>query len=453
MSRRLHCRSVLTPEGWLEETALVLDDAGMIRSLAPGPARYGDERLAGAVIPGMPNLHSHGFQRLVAGLGGQRARGDSFWSWRDAMYRVAARVGPEDLQACMAGLYLELLRGGYTSNAEFHYLHHDPAGAAYDDPAELAARVSAAAGAVGVGLTLLPVLYCRSGFGAEGVTEGQRRFHNTPERYAELLSRCRALTGADRLQRTGVAPHSLRAVNGDDLAALLTLRDAGEPVHIHVAEQPAEVAACLQHLGARPTAWLLENAPVDEHWCLVHATHLDEQELADGAGSGAVAGLCPTTEADLGDGVFRATAWLERGGRFGVGSDSNLRVDAAEELRSLEFSQRLRDGARNLLAPEGGGNGRALWEAAAEGGAQALGQPVGRLAPGRRADLLVLDQDHPMLAGLEGDDLLHAFVFVGDRDMIGGAWVAGEQRLDRGRHPTGDAIASAYHRVLRALRT
>lgn len=453
MSRRLHCTRILTPEGWREDHVLTVDDAGMITGLDGRDAGDADETLVGTVIPGMPNLHSHGFQRLVAGLGGRREGEDSFWTWREAMYRVAARLGPEDLAACMAGLYLDMLRGGYTSVAEFHYLHHDPEGRPYADRAELARRVSAAAEEVGVGLTLLPVLYCRAGFGAGGVEGGQRRFHHTPDAFTLLLYRLRELTKDHALQRVGVAPHSLRAVDEADLAALLSVTRTDEPIHMHIAEQPAEVEACLAHLGARPLAWLLDRQPVDGRWCLVHATHLDDGELRLGARSGAVAGLCPTTESDLGDGIFRAMEWQAAGGAWGVGSDSNLRVDAAEELRTLEFSQRLRSGGRNLLAPPGSNTGRALWEAAARGGAEALAQPVGALAPGRRADLLVLDRDHPLLAGLGGDDQLHSFVFAGDRSMIRSVWVAGRQRLDRGRHARGDRLERGFAQVLERLRS
>lgn len=452
MNRRLRCERVLTDRGWRADVALELDEGGLIQAVEAGPVQSGEQTITGAVIPGMPNVHSHGFQRLIAGLGGRRTGNDSFWTWREAMYRVAGRLGPEELGACMAGLYLELLRGGFTSCAEFHYLHRDPSGAAYADPAELSHRVLDAAGAAGMPLTLLPVLYRRSAMGAEDVAPAQVRFRLDLDDYGQLLDRCRIRAAATPGARVGVAPHSLRAVGAADLEALLQLAGEDEPVHIHVAEQPAEVNEALAHLGARPLAWLLDHAPVDERWCLVHATHLDDRELRTGAATGAVAGLCPTTEADLGDGLFRAREWLEAGGRFGVGSDSNLRLEATEELRLLEFGQRLRDGGRNLLARDGENVGQALWEGAADGGARAIGQPVGRLAPGRRADFLVLDTSHALLDGLADEALLDAFVFAGSRDMIAGVWVAGERVVHRGRHAQDVRMEADMAQVLRRLR-
>ncbi len=452
MSRRIHCTLALTADGWRRDVLLELDAKGMILSLETGAPGPGDQVADGVVLPGMPNLHSHGFQRVVAGLGGLKQGDDSFWTWREAMYRIAGRITPEQFEACMAGLYLDMLRGGYTSCAEFHYLHHDSAGTPYADPAELAARAVRAAADTGLGLTLLPVLYCRAGLGRTGVEPGQRRFHHTPDSFATLLDRCRELSAASGNCRTGVAPHSLRAVSPDELDALLAMTEPGEPVHMHVAEQPAEVEACRKHLGATPVAWLLDHAPVDRRWCLVHATHLQDAELVRAAATGAVAGLCPTTEADLGDGVFRATDWRDADGAWGIGSDSNLRLDAAEELRALEFSQRLRDGARNLLGDAQRSTGRALWEDAASGGARALAQPVGRIGTGHRADLVCLNSAHPLLSELQGDSLLDAYIFAGDRDMIDSVWVGGVRQLRRGRHPRGRDIEAAFTHAMRALR-
>ncbi len=409
-------------------------------------------RLDGAVIPGMPNLHCHAFQRLMAGLG-QATTGsaDSFWTWREVMYAMAGRVSPEQLEACAAGLYVEMLKSGYTSCAEFHYLHHAPGGEPYADPSELGQRVLAGAVSAGIGLTLLPVFYRRSGFGAADVTPRQARFRHSLDGFIELVN---GLSGAIRMfprARLGVAPHSLRAANIDEIAAIV-----GEfsdiPVHIHIAEQRLEVEECTAALGAPPVAWLLNHFDVDSRWCLVHATHMTDSERQDAAATGAVAGLCPTTEADLGDGIFPAAQWQASRGAWGIGSDSNLRICPAEELRLLEFSQRLATGRRNVLAGGQGSTGQSMWAAAATGGARAMGQPVGRLEPGCRADLVELDLSHPRLEGLSGSQWLDSYIFAGDRDMIASVTVAGEQVVVAGRHHAEDTILPAFNRVLATLR-
>lgn len=452
MAETLHLARVLLPGGWREDARLQLDATGYITAIDDGPEQPGDVRITGPVLPGMPNLHSHGFQRAIAGLTGQSTGGeDSFWTWREAMYRLAARITPQSLEALMAGVFVDMLRAGYTSCGEFHYLHHGPDGRPYDDPAELSARVFAGARAAGIGLTHLPVLYCRSGFGADAVAPHQRRFANDPDAYARLLERCRELASGCALHAVGVAPHSLRAVNANELDAAVMLA-GDDPVHIHIAEQPREVEECHAHHDTTPLAWLLAQAPVGRNWCLVHATHVTPTERAAAAKTGAVAGLCPTTEADLGDGTFDAVGWVAEGGAFGIGSDSNLRICPAEELRALEFSQRLASGQRNVLAGEAQSCGRFLYERAVRGGARALGQPVGRIEVGRRADLVELDRDHPLLAGLHGDALLDAWLFAGGRDMLASVWVAGERLIERGHHREQASVDAAFQAALRQLR-
>lgn len=409
--------------------------------------------LEGVVLPGMPNLHSHGFQYAMRGLTGRRSRqGDSFWSWRERMYTLAARVEPEPLQALMAALYGRMLEQGYTSCAEFHYLHHGPDGRPYAEPAAMSRAVMAGAAAAGMALTHLPVLYTRSGFGAYDVLPEQRRFAHSVDAYLGLVEACQAMARETPLCRVGVAPHSLRAVSSGQLADLLRATP-GLTVHIHVAEQPLEVADCEAHLGARPLDWLVDHCDVDARWCLVHATHTTPDEARRAAQTGAVAGLCPTTEADLGDGLFDAAAWCGHGGRFGIGSDSNLRLSVREELRWLEFAQRLSTGQRNVLASADRSCGRTLYESAAAGGAQALGQPVGCLEPGRRADLVELDVDHPLLRGLSGDDWIDSYLFGGSREMIRSVWVAGECRVEAGRHRQRDRLLPPGDRAVEALRT
>jgi formimidoylglutamate deiminase len=449
----VHCPLVLLEQGWQTQVRLQLDAGGFITQLVHGPAQEGDQRLSGPVIPGMPNLHSHGFQRLIAGLTGRRAGGrDSFWTWREAMYRMAMRIDPDQLERCMAGVYLEMLRSGYTSCAEFHYLHHAPDGSPYANPAEMSERVLAAAVRSGVALTHLPVLYSRAGFAADTTLPEQRRFRNELEAFLGIVAKCEQVAATEPLASVGIAPHSLRAVRTQHWQDLLIAAGPDRPVHIHIAEQPREVEECRAVLGQAPVQWLLDHVPVDHNWCLVHATHMDEAERLAAAGCGAVAGLCPTTEADLGDGIFDADAWLAAGGSFGIGSDSNLRISPAEELRALEFSQRLVTGQRNVMAQGGNSCGRSLYAGAARGGAQALGQPVGSLQVGRRADLLELDPQHPMLNSLGDDDLLDSWLFAGDQTMLRSVWVAGKKVIDRGCHAHQQDIEAGFHRVLGELR-
>ncbi len=447
--------TALTPEGWRTRVYLEIDADGRLTAVEPdaGEARAG-ERIAGVVVPGMPNLHSHAFQRGMAGLAERAGPGtDDFWSWREAMYRFVARLDPEGLEAIATQLYVEMARAGYTSVAEFHYFHNDTDGTPYADRAETSERIVRAARRAGIGLTLLPVLYQSGGFGGAPAGEAQRRFVMSTDAWLELFGTLRARHGRD--VRIGLALHSLRAVGPEALrAAVDAVReiDPEAPVHIHIAEQTREVEDCLAWSGARPVEWLLANAPVDDRWCLVHATHTTADERRGIAARRAVAGLCPTTEANLGDGFFEAPDFAARGGRYGVGSDSNVSVSATEELRWLEYGQRLRLRRRNVLAAaESDSVGRSLWDGASEGGAAALGREAGRLAPGRRADLLVLDPDHPALAGRSGDSLLDSFVFSGGgealRDvMAGGRWIVRDRR-----HPAEEAAASAYRAAIARL--
>ncbi|MFC3676334.1 formimidoylglutamate deiminase [Ferrovibrio xuzhouensis] len=455
---RFLLRHALLPDGWHDDVRVEVDAAGTITAVTPESAATPDaERLDGVVLPGLPNLHSHAFQRAMAGLAERSGPGaDSFWTWRETMYRFAGRLTPADIEAIAAQLYAEMLQAGYTAVAEFHYVHHQAGGTPYDDPAELSWRVLAAAEAAGIGLTHLPVLYRYAGFGNREPQERQRRFLHDSEAYGRLLQQL-APAFRDRAdRRLGIAPHSLRAVSPvmlrDGLAALDAI-DPAAPVHIHIAEQTAEVDNCLAATGSRPVDWLLSTMPVDARWCLVHATHLTDSECAALAASGAVAGLCPTTEANLGDGLFPAQAFLAAGGRIGIGSDSHISVDAAEELRLLEYGQRLFRRSRSLLA--GGpdrSTGRALFDAACRGGAQALGRPLGAIAVGHRADFLRLDDEAPVLAAKRGDALLDAWIFAGQPTTpIRDVWVGGRKVVENGRHIRSGEFAARYRQSLRRL--
>ena len=437
---RLFATDALLPSGWATNVALEWDASGRLTSVQPNAeALSGAERAQGPVIPGMPNLHSHAFQRGIAGLTEFRgASEDSFWSWRTLMYGFALQLDPAQLEAIAFGLYVEMLEAGYTSVCEFHYVHHDRDGRAYADDAELALAVMRAARRAGIGLTLLPVLYQTAGFGAKPPSEGQRRFIRSTDNMLALLQRLKPLCEAQGA-RLGLAPHSLRAVPPDALReaiAGLTALDAAAPIHIHIAEQTQEVDDCIAWSGQRPVAWLLDRAPVDARWCLVHATHMDADEHRRAAASGAVAGLCPSTEANLGDGIFDWNQWQLGGGAWGIGSDSHICVNAAEELMVLEYSQRLATRRRNVAADAAQPQvATAMTLAAVRGGAQASGRPIGGLAMGQQADLVVLDAAHASLAGLEPAQMLAGHVFASHRSSaVQGVYVGGKLRVVAGRH-------------------
>ncbi|MCW6027176.1 formimidoylglutamate deiminase [Stenotrophomonas sp. SRS1] len=444
-----HAAHALLPHGWARDVR-ILSQGGTLLEVTEGvSAAPGDTPLAIA-LPGLGNLHSHAFQRGMAGLteiGGNS--GDSFWSWRELMYRFLAHLQPEAMQAIAEQAYVEMLESGFTRVGEFHYLHHGPDGVPYANRAEMADRIAAAAHSSGIGLTLLPVFYAHADFGGAAPNPAQRRLIHDVDGFAELLQRCtRALQGQDDAV-LGFAPHSLRAVTGEELSALLPLTTG--PVHIHIAEQTREVDACVAWSGMRPVQWLYEHAPVDARWCLVHATHITEAEMQQIVASRAVAGLCPITEANLGDGLFPVQAFARAGGRFGVGSDSNVLIDAAEELRLLEYGQRLQLRGRNVLAPgDGQSTGRWLYEQSLNGAAQALGVATG-LQAGAPADLVELDPDHPALIARDGDALLDSWVFAARNGAVRSVWRQGRQLVRDGRHPQREAVAARFAAALRPL--
>lgn len=438
-------KTALLPSGWTDDVRVEIAD-GLISNVAAGiPAQPGDERAAIA-IPGLSNVHSHAFQRGMAGLSEHRgASDDDFWSWREVMYRFLDRLTPDDVETICAMAYVEMLETGYTRVGEFHYLHNDPGGARYANPAEMAGRVIAAAEAAGIGLTLLPVFYAHGDFGGAAPKPGQRRFLSDVDGFATLLDAAERILPADGV--LGIAPHSLRAVTAHELGALLDMRREG-PVHIHAAEQVKEVEASIAFSGARPVEWLLAHAGIDERWCLIHATHLSDTETDTLAASGAVAGLCPVTEANLGDGIFPAVRYLGTGGRIATGTDSNILIDPAQELRALEYSQRLGHRARNLLGSEQYPSvGRRLFEATLDGGAQASGCKQG-LAVGMSADIVTLDENHPALYGRTGDLLLDSWIFGARTSCIDNVWRGGQKVVSNGRHERHDTVCDRYRKVL-----
>ncbi|MDB5986434.1 MAG: N-formimino-L-glutamate deiminase [Nevskia sp.] len=448
--------SALLPSGWARDVLFEVAADGLISKLTPHAAAADAERLRGPLIPGMPNLHSHAFQRAMAGLtekGGPQ--GDSFWSWRKLMYGFLENLMPDDVEVIARQLYIEMLKAGYTAVAEFHYLHHDANGQPYANRAETGERIAAAARDSGIALTLLPVFYAHGNFGGMAPAVGQRRFINSVEGFSRILESLAGTVKLHPAQRIGVAPHSLRAATPEELSAVvaaLNCIDASAPIHIHVAEQQKEVDDCLGWSGLRPVAWLLQHAPIDARWCLIHATHMDNQETQLLARSGAVAGLCPTTEGDLGDGFFNAAMYLRASGRIGIGGDSHAAVDPFLELRLFEYGQRLKMERRNVLAfAIGDSLGGQLYRASCAGGAQALGQNVGQLAVGCRADWVVLNDDDAALAEHSGDGLLDAAIFGPVRAPVRDVMVAGQWRVRDGVHPNGAASLQRYRQVMRRL--
>jgi formimidoylglutamate deiminase len=443
--------TALLPQGWADRVRIEIAD-GLIAAVSPGvdPAPADERRATG--LPGLCNVHSHAFQRGMAGLTEHRGAGhDDFWSWRELMYRFLDRLTPDDVQAISALAFTEMLESGFTRVGEFHYLHHDPDGRPYANLAEMAERIVAAAAETGIGLTLLPVYYRQGGFGGAPAAPGQRRFLNDTDRFARMTDASRRAIAELPDANLGVAPHSLRAVSPEDLRAILPLADGG-PVHIHAAEQVKEVRDCLAWSGRRPVAWLLDEAGVDGRWCLIHATHLTAEETARLAASGAVAGLCPITEANLGDGVFPARAYLGHGGAFGVGTDSNVAIDAAQELRMLEYAQRLTERARNVLAePDADSTGVRLFRAAVQGGAQALGQTRVGLRPGAPADIVSLRNDEVLAESPRRDARIDGWVFADGRSAIDRVWRRGRQVVEDGRHCGRATLVAAYRQTLRRL--
>ncbi len=458
-ARRLHAAAALLPTGWAHDVLIEWNALGTIVAVtADAPMSPDVAEAIGPVLPGLPNLHSHAFQRAFAGLAEFRGSADdSFWSWRDLMYRVAGRITPDQLDAVATWLYIEMLESGYTSVCEFHYLHNDVTGQPYVDDATLALCLVHAAHRVGFGITLLPALYQQGGFGGAPPTDGQRRFIRTTASFLRLADELRKACAGPNA-RLGLALHSLRAVTPEAMGE--TLRgfagiEPDAPIHIHVAEQRREVEECLAWSGQRPVAWLLDHAPVNQRWCLVHATHMTPEEARRAAATGAVAGLCPTTEANLGDGLFDWSAWTAAGaeGRWGTGSDSHITVDAGEELRMLEYSQRLRTGRRNVGASATQPHvATALTLAAVAGGAAASGRAIGGLAVGQRADLVVLDARHPLIAGLAAPEALDAHVFASrGGSAVDTVLVGGREVVVRGRHALHARAAQDFVRARATL--
>lgn len=453
---RYFAPSALLSTGWSDRVLFEVADDGRITAITANASAGDAELLDGAVVPGMPCVHSNAFQRGMAGLtekGGPQ--GDSFWSWRKLMYRFLEGLRPDDVEAIATQVYIEMLRAGYTSVAEFHYLHHEAGGAPYANRAEVGERLLAAAGSTGIAQTLMPVLYAHDNFGGTPPTIGQRRFINDVNGYAGIVESLLKTARGTVTQRVGIAPHSLRAVTPAQLNAAVELADTlepGMPIHLNLAAQLKEVNDCLAWSGQRPVSWLLDHVKVDGRWCVIHATHTEVVEAERLARSGVVAGLCPTTEGDLGDGFFNAVPFLRNGGRIGIGGDSHVGVDPFLELKLFEYGQRLRFERRNVLAKGIGDSlGGHLYRITAAGGAQAIGQPVGSLVVGNRADWLVLNDDDAALAEQRYDGLLDAAIFGPARQPVRDVMVAGRWVVRDGQHPQAAASLKRYREVMKRL--
>ena len=443
----IHAKQALLQTGWAEDVRLGLAH-GKIASVETGVgAQSGDEHHE-VIVAGMPNLHSHAFQYGMAGLAERRGpSADSFWSWREIMYKFALTMTPEQAEAVALRLYVDMLEAGFTRVGEFHYLHHDRDGTPYGNISEMADRIVAAAKSAGIGLTLLPVLYAHSTFGGAQPNEGQRRFINDQQSFARLIEGCqKALSGFD-CAVLGVAPHSLRAVTPDELTFAASLLPEA-PVHIHIAEQVKEVEDCIAWSGQRPVEWLLDHQELSSRWCLIHATHMSDAETTRMAQAGAIAGLCPVTEANLGDGTFNATVFDANGGRFGVGSDSNVLIGIGDELRQYEYSQRLLHRARNVLAKNEGSTGRAVFDGALTGGNIAIGREGDGLRQGVSADFVSLDVER--LPHAKGDAVLDGWIFAG-RARASDVWVRGVKQVEGGHHRLRDAAERAFQKVIGEL--
>ncbi|GIL37959.1 formimidoylglutamate deiminase [Roseiterribacter gracilis] len=424
-------------DGWASNVGIATDANGQIESIKR--ATTGGKLVA---IPAATNLHSHAFQRAMAGLAErQNARLDDFWSWRDAMYRFLDRMNPDQIEAIAAQLYVELLEAGYAHVCEFHYVWNDPHGRPYADPTITARAIRNAAARTGIGLSLVPVLYSHGNFGAKPPEHGQRRFLHSVDSFLSVV---------DELHPEAIALHSLRAVSAAQLHEVVAATDL--PLHIHVAEQQREVDDCLAWSGLRPVEWLQRNVDLSSRWTLVHATHMTQDEAIETARSGAVVALCPSTEGNLGDGFFPAEAYLAAGGRFGIGSDSHVSTSPVEELRWFEYGRRLRNEKRALSAGEGSSQvGAFLWTRAAACSAASANAPLGEIAVGKRANLVLLDPDHPTLVGRDGDTLLDSFVFSGNGGAVAEVWVEGKRVVEQGSHVARDDIAANYRRAIAEL--
>ena len=439
-------------DAWAENVRLTISD-GQIEKIRIGVKPDSADIKVDTLLPALANLHSHSFQRAMAGMTEYRSAGrENFWTWRELMYRFLDHLTPEDIFAIAALTFMEMQKSGYAAVGEFHYIHHQKSGHAYDNPAELSERIIEAANLTGIGLTHLPVLYTYGGLQNQTLEGGQLRFGNSVDDICKIVSISQKTIGllpADA--RVGIAPHSLRATSPSDIQEFLNCYTDMQ-VHMHIAEQTKEVSEVVEAFGARPVEWLLEHHAVDTKWCLIHATHMTQAETIGLAKTGAVVGLCPITESNLGDGIFDGPIFLKANGKFGIGSDSNINISLTEELRTLEYSQRLRDQQRNVMIQGDGSVGEALYLGAANSGAQALAREAGSITPGKLADLMAIDSSHPSLCALHDIQLMDGLVFAAKDTVITDVWSAGRHQVKNGMHVAEDTIKASYFDTISTLK-
>ncbi len=452
MKGKIWAASALLADGWTDSVEITIDAAGDIATILPDTPYIDGDRVE-VLIPAIPNVHSHAHQRAMSGLGECAGdTGDSFWIWRKVMYHYLERIQPEQLFHIAAQLYLEMLKAGYGCVGEFQYLHHAIDGKAYDSRAEMSLQCLQAARQTGIGFTALPVLYRYGGFGCAAPLDAQKRFLNDADGFIDIVKTLQRASAGDPNCSVGIAPHSLRAISQELLFEVITSLDGLAAIHLHLAEQIKEVEDCLIWSGKRPVEWLLDKFDVDRGWCLIHATHMNPTETSIMANSGCVAGLCPTTEANLGDGFFNASEYLAQKGHWAIGSDSQISIDPVEELRWLEYGMRLQSGSRNVLVSNAfASTGRNLLEGALLGGAQACGRDIGRIATGYRADFVVLDSQHPRLYRRREDELLDSWIFSGNTNLVLDVYIGGIKVIDDGHHADEDNIENNYRATLNQL--
>lgn len=450
-SQNYFAEQALLPQGWAKNVNIEVVN-GLIHRVTTDTQCNDAIRLSGPTLPTLANLHSHAFQRAMAGMAEVSLNpDDSFWSWRDLMYKMVHKLSPDDVRIIATQLYIDMLKAGYTQVAEFNYLHHDPKGQVYNQLNEMGLQLAQAANRAGLGLTLLPVLYSHSGFGGQAPNAGQARFINSTDQYLALHQASQKALAGHELHKIGVCFHSLRAVTKDQIQSVMTEMAGSMPIHIHIAEQQKEVQDCLSWSDQRPVQWLANEIGLDENWCLVHATHLDKAEITRIASSGAVAGLCPTTEANLGDGIFPGVEFMQQGGRWGIGSDSHVSLSIVEELRTLEYSQRLRDQQRNRLYGDGSHYvGDFLFQQARLGGNQACQVELG-LTEGNRADFMVLDHKHPFMAASKSEDILNRWLFACNENLVRHVYVAGNPVISDFNHGAQEQANKEFSALLRRL--
>ena len=450
----IQARTALLPDGWHNNVSVQIGDDGRIEKVTTQPPETVPDTNVAFLLPAPVNAHSHAFQHAMAGLTERRGENpqDSFWTWRDLMFRFLDQLNPDHIESITSFVQMKMLEAGYATNVEFHYLHHSPDGTPYAKLSEMADRIIAASARTGIGLTMLPVHYQYGGCDFRPLNKGQRRFHTDLDKFTTLCDEVQnSLTKLPDDTIFGVAPHSLRAVTPDIFADSRRLAGDG-PFHMHLAEQIPEVDEVLHYLGARPVEWVLDNMDIDDKCCFIHCTQMQQHETTSLAKSGAIAGLCPITEASLGDGIFDGVNWSKSGGQIAIGSDSNIRISLSEEIRSLEYSQRLRDHSRAALATTSKSTGRYIFEAITAGGAKAAGRKTGQIASGQWADLMALDGDAIEFAGRNGDTVLDSFAIAGDDQLVCDVWSAGRHLVSGGRHHDHDAITTAYRATIMSLK-